>query len=233
MKIHHQTAKKAKAHGITLTVEDNEVVASKGNVRLASGLMGNVVLQTAVDKMKIASDAVNGLMTAAKASKQPKAKRPAKSSGPHEDAARAEGWTPVKGGGFKQAGVDDEDGGASEAASWRDLCDEQDIEVESEGNSIVKAKYRQLYRPHKNSNGDELSQQLREYLVTEGEDGGEAIDAAKLVRFAKANECWVESYASLKTASGALNVGQIRMNCGNRLRAKLRKDSEYTVKWPK
>lgn len=234
MKVHHATAKKAKAHGITLTVEDGEIVASKGGARLAAGLAGNVVLQTAIDKLDHSEQRAVGVvgkpMKAAKPAKQPKApkpKKPAKSSGPHEDAARAEGWTPVKGGGYKQAGVDGEDGGTSEAASWRDLCDEQDIEVESEGRSIIKSKYRQIYRPHHNTNGDDLAQQLREYLVTEDQDGEERIDVELLVRFAKANDCWVESYSSLP------NTGMMRLNIGNRLRAKVRKDPEYAIKWPK
>lgn len=231
MKIHHNTAKKAKAHGITLTVEDGEIVASKNGVRLASGLAGNVVLETAITKLVAEHPVTQTMAKAGKRGAQnaiAKTKKdPKKSSGPHEDAARLEGWKPVKGGGFRQDGVDGEDGGTSEAANWRELCDEQDIEVESEGRSIVKAKYRQIYRPNRNTNGDELAQQLREYLEVEGEDGETGIDAAKLRRFAIANECWVESYASLK------NVGMQRMNIANRLRAKVRKDPNYEIKWPR
>lgn len=232
MRIHHATIAKAKKFNITLTVEDNEIVARRGDARLASGLAGNVVLEQAIEKLTSKHGRAEGETAAqaakpAKQPKAPKAKRTPKSSGPHEDAARAEGWTKVKGGGFKQAGVDEEEGGASEAASWRDLCDEQDIEVESEGRSIVKAKYRAIYRPNRNTNGDDLAQQLRVYLEYEGEDGNMHIDADKLARFAKANDCWVESYASLA------NVGQQRMNVGNRLRAKVRKDPEYAIKWPK
>lgn len=228
MRIHHATITKAKKFNIALTVEDNEIVARRGDARLASGLAGNVVLEQAIDKLTSKHGRAEGQTAAqaAKPVKQPKAKRLAKSSGPHEDAARAEGWKPVKGGGYKQGGVDDEDGGASDAANWRDLCDEQDIEVESEGRSIVKAKYRAIYRPHRNTNGDDFAQQLREYLVYD-DDGEERIDAEKLVRFAKANECWSESYASLA------NVGMRRMNVANRLRAKVRKDPEYAIKWPK
>lgn len=263
MKIHHNTAKKAKAHKIDLTIEDGEIVASYKGRRLASGMSGTVVLDKAIKTLKLAdivADIGNAEIKAAsnaiddtdggnpgdlakagpaaiakhakkvakllKQPKAPKAKKTPKSSGPHEDAARAEGWTKVKGGGFKQAGVDDEDGGESDAANWRDLCDEQDIEVEPEGNSIVKAKYRALYRPNRNTNGDDLAQQLRAYLVFDDE-GEERIDAEKLARFAKANDCWVESYASLK------NVGMRRMNISNRMRAKLRKDPEYAIKWVK
>lgn len=50
MRIHHNTAKKAKSFGITLVIEDNEVVASKNGTRLASGLQGNKVLEDAITK---------------------------------------------------------------------------------------------------------------------------------------------------------------------------------------
>src|SRR4051812_3870034 len=100
MKVHHNTLKKAKAHGIVLTVEDNEIVASKDGVRLAAGLAGNVVLEQAIVKL-------GGEAPKAKASKEPKApKEPkpakAKKVSAYEQAARDEGWT-GRGGAFKNA----------------------------------------------------------------------------------------------------------------------------------
>lgn len=225
MKIHHATAKKAKSFKIDLTVEDGTVVAVKNGVRLASGLSGSVVLEQAIVKLTTEGKVIQVATAGVRAAKTSKAKAK-KSSGPHEDAARAEGWKPVKDGGYKQAGVGGEDGGESDAANWRELCDEQSIEVEAESRSIVKAKYRALYRPNHNTNGDDLAQQLRDYL-TYDDDGEDRIDAALLKRFAVANECWVESYSSLK------NVGMRRMNIANRLRAKLRKDPKYKIEWVK
>lgn len=230
IKIHHQTAKKAKAHQIELTVEDGEIVASQNGVRLAAGLAGNVVLQQALNRL--GGDAVKEI-------KAPKAKAPkkAKEVSAYEVAAREEGWKPVRKGGFKQTDVDAEEGGTSDAETWAALCDEQDIEIEGqddaegddeegETKSIVKPKYRALYRPHKNTNGDGLAAQLRDYLTYEDDETGETrIDGALLKRFAVANGCWVESYSSLK------NVGMRRMNCANRLRAKLRKDPEFKIDW--
>jgi hypothetical protein len=51
MKVHHNTAKKAKTHHIDLTVEDGEFVATHKTIRLASGMLANVVLQQAIDKL--------------------------------------------------------------------------------------------------------------------------------------------------------------------------------------
>lgn len=48
MKIHHNTLKKAKTHKIDLRVEDGEIVAYRGERRLASGMAGNVVLEVAI-----------------------------------------------------------------------------------------------------------------------------------------------------------------------------------------
>lgn len=226
MKIHHNTLKKAKANGITLTVEDNEIVASKGDVRLASNMSGTVALQTALDKLAGATPLA---AAPAKTKKAPKAKaeRKSKKQSAAEVAARAEGWRPVKGGGFV-TGKSGEDGEHCGAKNWRELCSEQEIEVEGEdgGRSIVKRKYRVLYRPNRNTNGDELAQLMREHLEYQDEGGEMKIDVALLKRFAQANDCWVPVYAKL-------NAGQQRMNVGNRLRAKCRKDPDYKIKWVK
>lgn len=51
-KIHHNTLKKARAHGIVLMADDQgEIVATKDAVRLASGLSGSVVLDAAIAKL--------------------------------------------------------------------------------------------------------------------------------------------------------------------------------------
>lgn len=81
--------------------------------------------------------------------------------------------------------------------------------------SIVKRHYRRLYAPNDRSCGDTMARDLRDHLFPDGE----TLDFARLVRFAKANDCWVDSYARL-------NPGQVRMNVGNRLRAKVKKGHE-------
>lgn len=90
-----------------------------------------------------------------------------------------------------------------------------------EGRSIVRRKYRDAYRPNQHTNGDDLARQMKDHLTDDGH-----IDRAKLVRFAKANKVWDEKYENL-------NNGQVRMNVGNRIRARLRKEAEYSVAWVK
>lgn len=51
-------------------------------------------------------------------------------------------------------------------------------------------------------------------------------DDAQLKSFATANDCWQDKYLELP------NNGLRRMNVMNRLRAKLKKDPKYKVKWP-
>jgi len=77
--------------------------------------------------------------------------------------------------------------------------------------SIVKRKYRKLYMPKNRSCGDEMA-----HLIAEHVKEDDVLNLDKLIRFAKANDCWIDSYRKL-------NPGQIRMNVGNRLRAKIRK----------
>lgn len=193
-KIHHNTTKKAKAHGIRLVVEDGDIVAYKGDVRLASGLQGNVVLDTAITKLGGAVIKVMGAeVKASKAARK---------------AAKKVRKVAVK-------GMDDED---------FDEDGEPDPQDDEEGKSIVKRKYKTKYRPFKMTNGDDLAQQMKAHLNTaEGDDGKPRIDAAKLKRFAQANGVWDPAYVKL-------NVGQRRMNLGNRLRAKIRRD-QHVVVW--
>lgn len=90
--------------------------------------------------------------------------------------------------------------------------------------SIVKPKYRKQYAPKNDTCGDDIALTLADYLAGEDDGGDKCLDLPKLVRFAKANDCWVDKYAKL-------NPGQVRMNVGNRLRAKVRKG--YEPKWVK
>lgn len=122
--------------------------------------------------------------------------------------------------------------------AWDAVCDgdtgETDSAPQTNGadddtsKSIVKRRYRDTYRSNDTShtNGDEIATQMREYLNVEGKDGVIRIDTAKLKRFAKANGCWQDSYANL-------NPGQQRMNVGNRLRRRIRKEEGFKVLYPK
>lgn len=227
MKVHHNTIKKAKTHGITLIVEEGEVVATKGERRITAGLQGNKVLEDAIHILTAEHPVIQKIAKVAKERTATKVKTP-KEADPYQDAAKLEGWSKRRGGGFKQEGVDAEDGGASDATTWRELCEEQDIEVESgEGNgrSIIKQKYKQKYRPTKMTCGDDMARKISEHVQYHNEDEGkDMIDTDKLKRFAEANGCWVASYRSL-------NAGMQRMNVANRLRGLLRKDPKYKIVW--
>lgn len=91
-----------------------------------------------------------------------------------------------------------------------------------EGRSMIKAKYKKVYKPFKMTNGDDLNLLLAEHLKYKDEDGKLRVNQAKLVKFAKANDCWVDGYKHL-------NVGQQRLNVGNRLRARIKKG--HVVSW--
>lgn len=88
--------------------------------------------------------------------------------------------------------------------------------------SIVRAKYRREYAKTHRSCWDDVAKEMRAYLFDD--EDGELLNHAKMRRFAMANGCWQDSYSRL-------NPGQQRMNIGNRLRAKMRKDAEFVVAW--
>lgn len=124
---------------------------------------------------------------------------------------------------------------ARKAKRSDDDGEEESEDDSDEGNSrsIVKSKYREKYRPHKMTNGDAIAKRVRETFMTlKDEDTKKPrLDFERFVKFAKENECWVESYRSLKDRHGNRNNGLIRMNVINRLRAKVRAKQE--IVWPK
>lgn len=215
MKIHHATLTKAKKFKITLTVEDNEVVATsaKGE-RLAAGLQGNKVLEDAITKAtghapkgkaKLPEQRLADGKVKLAAGKKARKAKPA----PHSE---------------EEAELDAEDGDDSDA---------------DQSKSIVKAKYKARYKPTKDKCGDTLSFEINEHVTVEDDETGEKKVSKKLLRaFAEANGCWVPAYGSLVSRTGGWNAGMARMNVANRLRAKIRHykkemEEEYQVIWPK
>lgn len=217
MRIHHATTAKAKKFQITLTVEDNEIVATgKTGVRLAAGLQGNKVLEDAITKQtgKVAKGAVKAKVPNFEANhdaitkaiaRKVKAKKAAKPA-PH-----------------------------SEEEAELDAEDESDAD---QSKSIVKAKYKQLYKPNKDKCGDPLSFEINAHVTVEDDETGEKRVSKKLLRaFAEANGCWVPAYGSFVSRTGGWNSGMAVMNVGNRLRAKVRQAAkagkEFKITWPK
>lgn len=127
-------------------------------------------------------------------------------------------------------GEGDEEAEGDEDNAVADEGDEgdEDGEEETESKSIVKRKYKKLYRPNKDTNGDGLSDQIRDHVSLENDAGDKRIDVAALKRFAIANNVWQASYA-------LLNVGQMKMNITNRLRGMIRaaaRDGKtFDIKW--
>lgn len=191
MRIHHATVAKAKKFQITLTVEDNEIVATgKTGTRLAAGPQGNKVLEDAITRQtgKVAKGVKPTADTIKAALKRVRrVNKPA----PHSE---------------EEAELDNEE-----------------ADEETGTKSVVKAKYKIKYKPTKNRCGDELSHHMNEHCSREDDDGEVKINLDALRKFAKANECWVESYASFKSRTGGWNGGFAMMNTNNRLRARLRR----------
>lgn len=249
MRIHHATAAKAKKFHITLTVEDNEVVAtSKAGVRLASGLQGNKVLEDAITKATGNPAKGNKPITKTEAIKVIGAKLAAMPTAEQ----LAEGWCKEAGWKKTRWGFRN-DGESSEAETWEDLAVEQELmgegdEPEAEeadddsdadqSKSIVKAKYKERYKPTKDKCGDDLSFQINEFVTVEDDETGDKKVSKKLLKaFAEANGCWRASYGSLVSRTGGWNAGQARMHVGNRLRGKIRQTAKagevYEIVWPK
>lgn len=242
MKIHHATKAKAAKFKIVLSVEDNEVVATgKDGTRLAAGLQGNKVLEDAITRQtgKPAKGTPEGKIAAKAAPKPGKTldgydagamraasiaalKRSAEAD-PYETLAKEDGWKKTRWG-FSKEGEE-----SVHADSWQALCQDQGLELETDDSdadqskSIVKAKYKAKYKPTKDKCGDELSFRIHDHVSREDDAGELKVNLDLLRNFAKANECWVPAYASLRSRTGAWNAGMARMNIANRLRARLRR----------
>lgn len=83
--------------------------------------------------------------------------------------------------------------------------------------SIVKLRYKDIYAGTNASNGDVLAQALARYMSPEGQ-----LNTTKLFQVADDNDIETDHYTHL-------NPGQIRMNVGNRLRAKWRKGEPIKI----
>ena len=204
--IHHNTLKKAAKYGIVLSVVENDIVATHEGVELVSGLQANKVLDKAIEQLNGGASQVALIAAGHTATTKKLAKKPAKSRRVREE---------------EEEGEDEELG--EEANDEADAAEgEGDDESDAEqGKSIVKRKYKQEYRPYQQTCGDEFSQ-LMSSATRYINDGRERTDEKKLMRLAKRNGVWKDSYA-------ALNIGQRRMTIGVRLRAMVKRGEE--IKW--
>lgn len=204
IRIHHNTAKKARKFGIELRVVENEVECWKDGALLASAPAGNVALDRAVAKLNGSAEPKPGLLSRifSRKSKTVATDEISDDDGEEDEADEAD--------------AEDED--SEERQLEAEEVDEDEPESD-EGASVVKRKYKTRYRPFKMTCGDELAKLISDHVSSEGDDGEVRIDRVKLRRFALANGVWDPKYAHL-------NIGMQRMNVANRLRAKVRKGHE-------
>lgn len=201
MKIHHNTAKKAQKFGITLEVIENDIVASHDGVTLVSGPQGNSVLERAIQLL-----GANGQMPLVEEGRKQRVTK-AKANGARKPKITADEYDDL----------DFADEADDELAAAED--EESDAD---QGRSIVKRKYKQDYRPFRQTCGDDFAELMAEETRYVNEDGDERTDEAALRKLAERNKVWKDSYI-------ALNVGQRRMTIGVRLRAMLKRGEE--IKW--
>jgi hypothetical protein len=83
---------------------------------------------------------------------------------------------------------------------------------------VVAPKYKKLYRPHKDTCGDEFVTALDGFLKPDGED----VDPGRLAKLKKDNGIepakWLDK-----------NIGMQRMNVGNVLRARYKRGEEIYI----
>jgi len=102
--------------------------------------------------------------------------------------------------------------------------DDEGDGADSENRSVIKKKYVERYRPNNYTNGDDFAEHLASYITDHVGEGYYKVNVARLKTFAKENGVWDPRYDEL-------NVGMMRMNIGNRCRAKIRRGEE--IVWPK
>lgn len=203
MKVHHATAAKATKLGISILPAESHFDIKHGKLALVAldakqGVEDMVVLKMLAaeyPKLKIEQDGEDWVV-------YPNFKKDA---------------DPIGSGPTLQDAWDE----ASEASDEGEGSEDEET---SEGKSVVKRKYKRAYRPFKQTCGDDISKLISKHLLVKDDETGEMkIDEKKLVRFAKLNDAWVDSYKDL-------NVGMRRMNVANRIRAKVKRD-DYKIVW--
>lgn len=200
-RLHHTQVKQAAKLGITLAKNDLDITASKDG---KSASAPSVSLAIAA-LLKLLGTSTVDLMGTIKASKPAKAKKA-------KTAKKGKAKFKCECGSTKRVKDEDPDGGFVCAECGNDAT----MDGDEDGNSVIKAKYKNKYRPHKMTCGDALSKQVRaEFMTIKDPDTKKLkLDWVKFRQFAKNNGCWSEDYSKL-------NKGMRRMNIVNRLRAKI------------
>jgi len=110
--------------------------------------------------------------------------------------------------------------------------DGDDGEEEDGKGSVVKEKYRKLYQPHHDTNGDEMAAALHTF-ITDVTFSDSPRKPGYKVKHESVNQHKLESVAIANGFSTFkwmhLNLGMRRMNTGNKLRALLRNGTPVTI----
>ncbi len=207
VRIHHTQAKQAAKLDIALAKSESDVTASKDG-QSASAPSAGLAIAALLKKLGTSTADV---MTAIKPKATKKVAKARKAKGKLKFKCEGCGSTKRE---------KDEDGGFVCA----ECGDDATMDGDEDGASVVKAKYKKAYRPHRMTCGDALSQQIRkEFMTIKDPDTKKLkLDWKRFAAFAKANGCWSEDYLKL-------NKGMRRMNIVNRLRAKINDD--HKVIW--
>jgi len=88
--------------------------------------------------------------------------------------------------------------------------------------SLVPVRFKAKYAGTGDSCGDRMALALKKATTTKNADGRDACDVAALRRIAEANGIDFDAYAKL-------NVGQQRMNVGNRLRGMVKNEQTVVI----
>lgn len=216
MTIHHTQLKQAAALGGTLAQSDNNpdvFIATKG----PHSYLGRSPKE-ALDKMIAA---LGGKPAKAKKAKAPKVGevingKPTPGADNIAAQEAKEARKPKKKKTAKKARKSEED----------EEGEEGEEEEESGRGSVVKAKYKQKYRPTKDTNGDEYTEVLRAFTLNEAD---QAVDINKLSIVAKDNGLTIKPWLHLTNKDGSQNVGMIRMNLGNVLRGMRRNGADVRI----
>lgn len=103
--------------------------------------------------------------------------------------------------------------------------EDEDGEEGSGSKSVITAKYKKKYRLHKDTNGDEMAEALRNYFYPDGEE----FDKGRFYGLAKAHGIDGHKWDNLKNRTGAWNVGMARMDLRNTLQGLRRHGQTVTI----
>ncbi len=95
-------------------------------------------------------------------------------------------------------------------------------EIEKVKKSIVPMKFKERYKTHGGTCGDDMALELKAATTTRNADKREVLDVDALWAIAKVNEIDVTRYVNL-------NNGQKRMNVGNKLRGRLAAGADVVI----